>query len=125
MSTRSHWFANTLLSFVAGYLLTVTPSLSAIVMAQTTLQVSLQDSSIRPTQIVTAKGEVVSLTVVNQGKKVHNFVVPDFYIFTQNLNPGEQVKLSFTPDKTGAFPYYSDTGGKPEPGVRGTMRVHN
>ncbi|OFW75239.1 MAG: hypothetical protein A2201_01950 [Alicyclobacillus sp. RIFOXYA1_FULL_53_8] len=99
--------------------------MSGTVSAQTILQVALQDSSIRPTQIVTTKDEVVSLTVVNQGKKVHNLVIPDFYIFTQNLNPGERVKVSFTPDKIGAFPYYSDTGGKPEPGMRGTMRVHN
>lgn len=91
--------------------------------AQTTLQVHLHDTDIRPQSFSASVGEKVNITVVNQGKDVHNLVIPDFYIFTQNLKPGEQVKVSFTPDKTGSFPYYSDTGGKPEPGLQGTMHV--
>lgn len=99
-------------------------STPATAQAQTNLQVRLQDAGISPASFSAQSGAKVNITVINQGKKVHNLVIPDFYIFTQNLNPGEQVKVSFTPDKIGAFPYYSDTGGQPEPGLQGTIRVH-
>ena len=106
------------------FLIAMLVSLPSIAQAQTTLQVRLHDTGIQPSSFTAISGEPVNITVVNQGKSIHNFVVPDFYIFTQNLKPGEQVKVSFTPDKTGAFPYYSDTGGQPEPGIQGTIRVH-
>lgn len=85
--------------------------------------VHIRDKSLAPVQLIAVKGESVHLTIVNEGKQVHNFVIPDFYIFTQNMQPGERVQVGFTPDKTGAFPFYSDTGGEPEPGISGTLRV--
>lgn len=83
----------------------------------------IADSGIQPSTLSSQKDEALQLTIVNHGTKTHNFVIPDFYIFTQNLRPGETVSVGFTPDKTGSFPYYSDTGGKPEPGLRGTLTV--
>ncbi|MCL6444817.1 MAG: cupredoxin domain-containing protein [Alicyclobacillus sp.] len=88
-----------------------------------TIQVTLTDTSIRPATMTVTKGETVNLNVVNRGGKTHNLVIPAFYIFTPNLPAGDSVSASFSPDKQGSFPYYSDTGGKPEPGLRGTIHV--
>lgn len=87
--------------------------------------VEIRDRSVTPMHLFAVKGEPVHLTIVNEGKQVHNFVIPDFYIFTQNMQPGETVQVGFTPDKTGTYPFYSDTGGKPEPGISGTLRVRD
>lgn len=95
----------------------------AVALAQTSVRVTLRDGRITPGFMSARLNERVDLTVVNAGQRVHNLVIPDFYIFTPNLNPGEQVSVSFTPDKTGSFPYYSDTGGRPERGMQGTLRV--
>src|SRR5579875_3977236 len=91
--------------------------------AEVNAQVTLRDDGISPTQITATKGDTLKIHVTNQGKSVHNFVIPEMYIFTKNLAPGETTDVSFVPDKTGRFPYYSDTGGEPEPGIRGTLVV--
>ncbi|MCL6549162.1 MAG: cupredoxin domain-containing protein, partial [Alicyclobacillus sp.] len=83
----------------------------------------LQDGSITPSFVSAKVNQPLRITVVNSGQRAHNLVIPDFYIFTHNLYPGEQVTVSFTPTRTGAFPYYSDAGGKPEPGMQGTLQV--
>ncbi|GLG00063.1 hypothetical protein Alches_01020 [Alicyclobacillus hesperidum subsp. aegles] len=93
------------------------------VMSASPIHVTLRDGQIVPNEIDVDKGTTVQITVRNEGTQVHNFVIPDFYIFTQNLNPGESVDVSFVPDKTGHFRYYSDRQGIPEPGMQGTMTV--
>ncbi|GMA58606.1 plastocyanin [Alicyclobacillus sacchari] len=93
------------------------------VVAAAPIQVTLRDGQILPSAIDVDKGTTVQISVRNEGTQVHNFVIPDFYIFTQNLNPGESVDVSFVPDKTGHFRYYSDRQGVPEPGMQGTMTV--
>ncbi|GMA62284.1 cupredoxin domain-containing protein [Alicyclobacillus fastidiosus] len=76
-----------------------------------TVQVTLHDGSIEPAVIQSTKGQEVRVFIQNRGTTVHNFVVPNFYVFTQNLQPGGQVNVKFTPDKTGTFPFYSDKKG--------------
>lgn len=88
-----------------------------------TVQVTLHDGSIEPTVIESTKGQEVRISVQNRGTTVHNLVIPDFYVFTQNLQPGGQVNVKFTPDKTGTFPFYSDKKGIPESGMRGSVHV--
>jgi len=87
------------------------------------IQVTLRDGGIEPREIDVTQGTTVDIVVRNDGTQIHNFVVPDFYVFTQNLHPGETVRVSFVPDKTGKFRYYSDRDGIPEAGMQGTMKV--
>ncbi|KUO95776.1 hypothetical protein ATW55_05195 [Ferroacidibacillus organovorans] len=70
----------------------------------------------------TDKGPI-RIDIVNQTRQVHNFVLPKFYLFTQNLQPNEKTYVSFVPDKTGRFEYYSDTGGKKEQGYIGYLQI--
>lgn len=91
--------------------------------AQTSVQVEIRDRGMVPNVIAAKKGSEVKIHIVNHGGKQHNFVIPEFYIFTQNLNPNEDVNVAFTPDKTGHFDFYSDTGGKPEQGLTGKLHV--
>ena len=86
--------------------------------------VILRDSGIEPSMIAATKDEPVSLRVINRGKKIHNFVIPDFYIFTQNLSPGQSTSVGFSPEKVGSFRYYSDAPGAEEPGLTGQLQVH-
>jgi hypothetical protein len=91
--------------------------------AQVSVHVTLRDTGIDPPQFTGRLNQPVNLTIVNRGTKTHNLVIPDFYIFTPNLAPGGRTTASFTPDRRGTFPYYSDAGGRPEPGLRGTLTV--
>ncbi len=89
----------------------------------TSVQIVLRDATIRPAIIQATRSQPLHLHIVNEGGKVHNFVVPAFYVFTSNLPPGTSTDVSFSPEKSGAFPFYSDAGGQPEAGLRGVLRV--
>ena len=93
------------------------------VLTQTLITVTLRDDGILPASLHASTKAPLHLRVVNQGGQPHNLVIPDFYIFTNNLNPKESIDVSFTPDKAGVFPFYSDTGGNPEPGLQGSLHV--
>ena len=67
----------------------------------------------------------VKIVIVNKGAHVHNFVLPAFYIYTQNLQPNASTSVGFRPDKTGLYPFFSDTGGSPEAGLSGQIHVHD
>lgn len=124
MSTPRLCFVLRTLSIVVGVTCTLWSfSPLSTVFADVTVTITLHDQGISPSTFTAKKGELVQIDAVNSGTQVHNLVIPAFYIFTQNLQPGENVHASFRPDKTGRFPYYSDTGGKPEPSIKGTMTV--
>lgn len=88
-----------------------------------TIEVELRDGQISPSQMTISVNKPLSIHVTNRGTKAHNLVIPDFFVFTQNLAPGKDVRVEFAPSKQGKFPYYSDTGGKPETGMQGTLTV--
>lgn len=112
----------TVKSLIAGSV-TLFACSSLTVVSARTIQVTLNDGRISPARISAVKGVEVDISVRNEGGQVHNFVIPDFYIYTPNLNPGERTSASFVPDKTGEFPYYSDKHGTPERGMQGTISV--
>lgn len=92
-------------------------------MANVNYDVSLGDGLISPAVMSGKVNEIVILHVTNAGTKPHNLVIKDFFIFSHDLNPGEDLTLSFTPEKTGTFTYHSDRGGKPEPGMTGRLLI--
>ncbi|MCY0869648.1 MAG: cupredoxin domain-containing protein [Firmicutes bacterium] len=91
--------------------------------AASSYRVSINDQGMKPSTLSVKVNRKVHIDIVNRGLRVHNFVIPRFYIFTQNLQPGQSTSAEFTPDRTGRFRYYSDTGGRPETGLAGIMRV--
>jgi len=106
------------ISVTAVFVATASP-----VWAQTRVQVVLLDGRIQPASMTATERQPLHIDVVNRGLKVHNFVIPDFYVFTSNLNPGERTSIEFRPTKAGSFRYYSDKNGVPEKGMEGTLKV--
>ncbi|MFD1673447.1 cupredoxin domain-containing protein [Alicyclobacillus fodiniaquatilis] len=98
-------------------------ALAPFTVSAATVQVVLQDGSIQPANIQAEFRQEFHAVVQNNGTRIHNFVVPDFYVFTQNLQPGQKVDVRFTPDKKGSFRYYSDKNGVPEPGMEGHLHI--
>lgn len=86
--------------------------------------ISITDQRIVPSVITATLNEKVQLRVLNNGTKTHNFILPSFYIFTPNLPAHKGTTVEFVPNKKGAYPYYSDTGGAPEPGLDGVIRIN-
>lgn len=88
-------------------------------------RIVVDDRGFQPTRIKARVDQDVKIVIVNKGAHVHNFVLPAFYIYTQNLQPGATTSVGFQPDKTGLYPFFSDTGGSPEAGLSGQIDVQS
>jgi plastocyanin len=87
------------------------------------IKIEIHKDGFKPAQLNYKEGEEISLYVINKDNVVHNFIVPEFRIFSANLEPGETTTLSFQAIKKGEFGYFSDAPGFPEPDYIGEMRV--
>ena len=83
----------------------------------------ITDRQFSPQQIAGRLNQTIKIVIRNQGTRTHNFVLPAFYIFSPNLPASQGVSVEFTPDKQGVFPFFSDTGGRKEPGLSGEVIV--
>ncbi len=88
-----------------------------------TYQIAITDRLFTPKKIAGAIDQPVTITVYNKGTKIHNFILPAFYIYSPNLSVHHSTTVQFTPDKKGVFQFYSDAGGTKEPGLVGEIDV--
>ncbi len=87
------------------------------------LHIEITDQGFSPTVISGSLNAPVRIDIHNGGSKRHNFILPAFYIYTPNLAANASTWVEFTPDKRGTYGFFSDTGGKPEPGLAGHIFV--
>lgn len=64
----------------------------------------------------------VSINFVNDGALEHNFIIDEFGI-DNLLKSGENVAISFTPEKPGSYEFYCNVAGHLEAGMNGTLTV--
>jgi plastocyanin len=76
-----------------------------------------------PDQIVVKRGENTRIIISNEDAKVHNFILPAFYIFTSPIPARKKTYVEFSPDKSGVFPFYSDYSDDKERGMVGKILV--
>lgn len=86
-------------------------------------RITITDAEFQPSKIYARVDQRVHITVYNGGTKIHNFILPAFYIFTANLAAKEKTTMEFVPDKRGRYPFFSDAGGEKEPGLLGEIDV--
>ena len=77
-----------------------------------------------PNKLTCKQGDTVSLVVRNTDNKVHNFTIPDYHIFSRDLQKDEFSTIEFKAIKKGSFSFVSDTPGYPENGFNGTLEVN-
>lgn len=87
------------------------------------VSVTITDSGFSPSQITTLLDKPLNLRISNQGRRVHEFAIPGYYIFTQNLSAGASTTVGFTPDKPGQFTIMSDPSGNDNPEFTGKLTV--
>lgn len=74
----------------------------------------------RPDLFRVKMGEKVTVTVNSHGN--HTFTIREFKVNVKTPD-GEKTQFSFTPNKKGAFHYYSSIPGDREAGQQGTLIV--
>ncbi|WP_162143483.1 cupredoxin domain-containing protein [Alicyclobacillus herbarius] len=87
------------------------------------IQISITDHGFRPSNIVVALNQPLQIRVVNVGKKQHEFSIPYYRIYTENLAPGQVSTIGFAPWTSGRFEYISDPAGVDRPEFTGWMMV--
>ena len=76
-----------------------------------------------PAEISVDSGRRLELTYANVGTVAHNLAVGAFDVKTETIQPGATDTVSFTPARTGEFPYWCDVSGHREAGMVGTLTV--
>lgn len=79
--------------------------------------------SLDPAEITVRRGRQLEVTYANVGSVAHNLAFGDFDVKTETIQPGNTDTVSFTPDRTGEFPYWCDVSGHREAGMEGTLIV--
>ncbi len=106
--------------FASVALLSIGPVVQA---APQALIISIMDDGFSPKQVVSAVNRQVQIEVYNKGSRTHQFSIPYYRIYTENIKPGGKESISFSPATTGQFQIMSDPSGKNLPEFSGTFVV--
>ena len=95
------------------------------------VDVIVDTHSFNPNQIIVAVNKPVEITLKSVTKIVpHNFTLnyPEAGLnIDQDISPGKEVKITFTPTKTGAFEFYCNKkglfGSHLKKGMKGVLEV--
>ncbi|MCF8566719.1 cupredoxin domain-containing protein [Alicyclobacillus tolerans] len=88
-----------------------------------TVYISITDRGFAPNHVLTVANQPVSITVVNNGHQIHQFSIPHYRIYTENLKPGAKSNIQFSPWTVGRFEMMSDPSGKDQPEFTGQFTV--
>lgn len=80
------------------------------------------DNWFDPDTLTVSEGETITIVVSNDGVLTHNISVDEFNV-SKDYRPGETVRVTFTPNRTGEFEFYCDEPGHREAGMYGTLIV--
>ena len=64
----------------------------------------------------------ININFMNDGALEHNFIIDEFGI-DNLLKAGENIAISFTPEKPGSYEFYCNVAGHLEAGMKGTLTV--
>lgn len=112
-----------------GVPLTPTPSLQASdELTQTTdtvkeITVTAKEFSFSPASISLKVGDKVKLTLKNEGKMEHNFVIDELEVETVMVGPGEEDTVEFEVTEEMQATYYCSVGSHRQLGMEGKLIV--
>ena len=87
------------------------------------ITIEAEEYSFSTEGISVKKGEKVRLTLVNNGRMSHDFVVDDTDIATSLAGPGKSVSVEFTIEEAGSYTFYCSVGNHRAMGMEGTLEV--
>ena len=79
--------------------------------------------SFHPSEITVRKGEEVTIIFKHAGKIAHNFEIGEFGVRTATILLGKTDEITFTPTKTGTFPFWCAVPGHRDAGMKGKLIV--
>lgn len=100
----------------------VAGSADAPVPGAAAVEVVATDLQFDPTTVTITAGDPVNLTLVNDGRALHDLTIPALG-FRLDADPGEQASGSLTVDEPGTYAFECTVPGHADAGMRGTLVV--
>ena len=76
----------------------------------------------KPNEIRVKKGEKVKIVLTSK-EGIHNFVIDDFNVQTEEISDGKTTEIVFTPTQSGTFEFYCSLGNHRALGMKGSLIV--
>ncbi|WP_134684237.1 cupredoxin domain-containing protein [Brevibacillus migulae] len=97
---------------------------SATVLQQKMSTISITQAGFLPNQLSKRVGEKITLMVVNQDTRPHNFSIVKLHVHSATLKPGESTSLILEESlHKGVYPFISNPSGIPETGYSGQLSI--
>lgn len=87
------------------------------------IKVEAEDYIFSPSEITVQRGEKVEIKIVNNGNTSHEFVIDEFGVASNVLDPGQEDMVSFTPQIAGTYTYYCGRANHRRLGMEGKLIV--
>lgn len=87
------------------------------------VSLTAKEFAFSPKTITVSKGDMVKVTLTNNGTYPHNFTLTDFQVSGTNVAPGQTGVFTFTAEKTGSFTFFCSVPGHKDRGMTGTLIV--
>ncbi|HLE29503.1 MAG TPA: cupredoxin domain-containing protein [Anaerolineales bacterium] len=92
---------------------------------QTTgVTVKAEDLKFTPNTLTAKVGDSVTVNLQNAGALEHSFIIDEFSVRLEGVQPGQTGSVSFTPSAAGTYTFYCDVPGHKEAGMVGTLTVN-
>lgn len=119
-----HWLKSMSGALCIGACALSVASIPSTVQAKArTVQVVIRDDGFTPNQILGVIHQPIHLKIQNAGHKIHEFAIPEYRVYTRNLEPGETSDIQFAPWQAGSFVMYSDPAADSHPEFSGRFIV--
>ncbi len=76
----------------------------------------------KPNEIRVKKGEKVKI-ILNSMDAMHDFVIDEFNVKSEQIKGGSSTQVEFIPNKTGTFEFYCSVGQHRQNGMKGNLIV--
>jgi len=97
---------------------------SATVLQQKMSTISITQAGFLPNQLTKRVGEKITLMVVNQDTRPHNFTIEELHVHSATLKPGESTSLILENTlHKGVYSFISNPSGIPETGYLGQLSI--
>ena len=97
--------------------------LPAMASAGTRVTVRADEYIFTPERFEVTRGQLVTLTLENQGTVSHSLTIPELEVSTPVISPGDTVSITFTPDRVGEFTFHCRVGNHEQLGMVGRIEV--
>lgn len=91
--------------------------------APQTINLKAEDIKFDAMNLTAKVGQPVTINFQNAGVLEHSFVIDQFNVKLEHVQPGQTATVTFTPTAAGTYDFYCSVPGHKDAGMKGTLTV--